>query len=181
MGTLTTILRAIDDLNEWIGRILSYGLLLMFVLVLSEVVRRYFFNSPTVWGNELTQLTFGVYVVLSGPYVLKYGGHVNVDLFYSRFSPKGRAILDIITFPVFLLFAGMLLAYGGSFAIESIMRFEHSESAWNPAIWPFKLCIPIAAFLLILQGVAKLTRDIITIVNGSTPLHAAQEEERSRQ
>jgi len=169
MKTLTKVLRAIDDLNDWLGRILSYGIIVMFVLVLSEVIRRYFFNSPTVWGNELTQLTFGVYVVLSGPYVLRWGDHVNVDLFYSRFSPKGKAILDIITFPIFLLFAGMLLVYGGSFAIESMMRFEHSESAWNPAIWPFKLSIPIAAILLILQGIAKLTRDIITVVNGTAP------------
>ena len=81
MQTINAVLRCIDNLNDWIGKILSYAVFIMFVLVLSEVVRRYFFNSPTVWANELTQLVFGVYVILSGGYILRWGGHVNVDIF----------------------------------------------------------------------------------------------------
>jgi len=175
MVVLQKSLCLIDDVNDWIGRVVSYGMLFMFILVLSEVIRRYFFNSPTSWGTELTQLTFGVYIVLSGPYVLRWGGHVNVDLLYTRFSPRGKAIIDIITFPIFLLFVGMLLVYGGSFAWESMMRLEHTESAWNPSVWPFKLAIPIAAFLLLLQAVAKLIRDIITVASGENPKETCED------
>lgn len=166
MQFLTSTLNKIDSFNDRLGEYLSYFILFLFVIVVMEVVRRYFFNSPTVWGNELTQLTFGVYVVLAGPYVLRWGGHANVDLLYSRFSPKVKAIIDIITFPVFLIFAGMLFLYGGSFALESTLAFERSQSAWNPHLWPFKLCIPIAATLLIIQGLAKLARDIMIVVQG---------------
>jgi len=164
VNTLNAILRAVDNINDWVGKVLSFGVLFMFALVLTEVIRRYFFNSPTVWGNELTQLTFGVYVVLCGGYILRWGGHVNVDILYDRFSARGKAIADIITFALFIMFCGMMLAYGGSLAWESLSRFEHSQSAWNPPLYPVKLMIPTGAFLLLLQGIAKLVRDILTLL-----------------
>lgn len=164
MNTINAILKAVDNINDWVGKVLSLGVLFMFALVLIEVIRRYFFNSPTVWGNELTQLTFGVYVVLCGGYILRWGGHVNVDILYGRFSARGKAITDIITFALFIMFCGMMLAYGGSLAWESLSRFEHSQSAWNPPLYPVKLMIPSGAFLLLLQGIAKLVRDILTLL-----------------
>jgi TRAP-type mannitol/chloroaromatic compound transport system permease small subunit len=163
---LNAILDLVDKINDWVGKILSFGVLFMFALVMIEVIRRYFFNSPTVWGNELTQLIFGVYVVLCGGYILRWGGHVNVDIWYGRFSAKGKAIIDMVTFSLFLMFCGMMLVYGGSLAWESLSRFEHSQSAWNPPLYPVKLMIPTGAFLLLLQGIAKLVRDIVTVVTG---------------
>lgn len=166
VARLNAILDLVDKINDWVGKVLSLGVLCMFVMVLIEVVRRYFFNSPTVWGNELTQLIFGVYVVLCGGYILRWRGHVNVDILYSRFSTKNKAITDIITFVLFLLFCGMMLAYGGSLAWESLARFEHSQSAWNPPLYPVKLMIPLGAFLLLMQGIAKLLRDIEAVITG---------------
>jgi TRAP-type mannitol/chloroaromatic compound transport system permease small subunit len=164
---LNVVLGFIDNLNDWIGRVLSVTVLIMFVLVMLEVIRRYFFNSPTVWGNELTQLIFGTYVILSGGYILRFNGHVNVDIFYARFTPKTKAILDIITFVVFFLFCGMLLIYGGQLAWESLTTWEHTQSAWNPPVYPFKLMIPLGALLLLLQGTAKLIRDIFVLIPGA--------------
>ena len=171
MRKLIAVLEFIDALNDWVGRVISYGILLMFLLVLSEVVRRYFFNAPTVWGTELTQLTFGVYVILSGGHILRWGGHVNVDILYGHFSSKVKNIIDIITFLLFFLFCGMMVLYGGSLAWESISIWEHSNSAWGPPIYPVKLMIPVGALLLLLQGFAKLIRDILTLVYG--PQYAA--------
>ena len=165
VAKLEAILKLVDDINDRIGSILSFGVLAMFILVITEVVRRYFFNYPSVWGNELTQLIFGMYGVLSGGYILRWDGHVNVDLVYNRFSPKGKAILDIITFFVFLLFCGMLLVYGGSLAWEALVTLEHSQSAWNPPIYPFKLMIPLGAILLLLQALVKLIRNILTLLS----------------
>lgn len=166
MAVLNAILKSVDAINDWIGKILSFGVLAIFALVLTEVVRRYFFNSPTVWGNELTQMLFGVYIVLSGGHILRWGGHVNVDILYSRFSARGKAVADIVTFGLFFAFCGMLLIYGGSLALESLSTFEHSQSAWNPPTYPVKLMIPLGAVLLLLQGFAKLTRDILILVGG---------------
>jgi len=167
MRLIFAVLGLIDALNDWLGRILAWLVLVMFVLVLSEVVRRYFFNAPTVWGQELTQLTFGVYVFLSGGHILRWGGHVNVDILYIKLSDRGKAFIDILTSALFFLFCGMLLYYGGEFAMHSISFWEHSNSAWGPPLWPFKLMIPVGAGLLIVQGLAKLIRDIYTLITGN--------------
>jgi TRAP-type mannitol/chloroaromatic compound transport system permease small subunit len=166
MRIIFPILGFVDALNDRLGRLLSYAVLLMFVLVLSEVIRRYVFNAPTVWGQELTQLTFGVYVILSGGHILRWGGHVNVDILYTKLSTRTKAIIDIFTSTLFFLFCGMLLLYGGSLARDSMAYWEHSISAWGPPLWPFKLMIPLAAVLLLLQGIAKLIRDIHTLITG---------------
>jgi TRAP-type mannitol/chloroaromatic compound transport system permease small subunit len=92
-----------------------------------------------------------------------------VDILYSRFSLKTRAALDIVTSILFFLFCGMLLIYGGSLAWDSLSRFEHSQSAWNPPLYPAKLMIPTAAALLILQGITKLIRDFLILLGKDKP------------
>ena len=164
MRILKRFSRTIDVINDRVGKILSYFLFAFFVLLFIEVILRYFFNSPTVWANELAQMLFGAYAIIGGGYILLTGGHVNVDILYSRFSAKTRAAIDIFTSILFFLFCGMLLIYGGSLAWDSLSRFEHSQSAWNPPLYPAKLMIPIAAALLILQGITKLIRDVLILL-----------------
>jgi len=168
MSILKAFLKFIDAVNDRVGNFLSYFLFFFFVLLLMEVVLRYFFNSPTVWANELAQMLFGAYAILAGGYILRTGGHVNVDILYSRLPRKTRAALDVVTSSLFFLFCGMLLIYGGSLAWDSLSRFEHSQSAWNPPLYPAKLMIPLAAILLMLQGIAKLIRDIFILFNIDT-------------
>jgi len=168
MSILKAFLKLIDAVNDRVGNLLSYFLFFFFVLLLMEVILRYFFNSPTVWANELAQMLFGAYAILAGGYILRTGGHVNVDILYSRLSRKQKAVLDIVTSSLFFLFCGMLLVYGGSLAWDSLARFEHSQSAWNPPLYPAKLMIPLAALLLMLQGLAKLIRDILILCNIDT-------------
>ena len=164
MHFLKRFIKTIDAINDRAGSILSYFLFAFFALLFIEVILRYFFNSPTVWANELAQMLFGTYAILGGGYILLIGGHVNVDIVYSRFSAKTRAAIDIVTSLLFFLFCGMLLIYGGSLAWDSLSRFEHSQSAWNPPLYPAKLMIPLAAALLILQGITKLIRDFLILL-----------------
>ncbi|MGD8292901.1 MAG: TRAP transporter small permease subunit [Desulfobacterales bacterium] len=168
MNFLKTLMSIIDRINDRVGSLLSYFLFFFFILLLMEVILRYFFNSPTVWANELAQMLFGAYAILAGGYIMRTGGHVNVDILYSRLSKKSRAVLDILTSLLFFLFCTMLLVYGGSLAWDSLSRFEHSQSAWNPPLYPAKLMIPLAAVLLLLQGLVKLIRDILLLFDIDT-------------
>jgi TRAP-type mannitol/chloroaromatic compound transport system permease small subunit len=151
----------VDVTNAWVGKIMAYSVFLIFVLLIVEVIRRYFLNSPTVWANELTQMIFGAYAVLGGGYILYTGGHANVDIVFSRLTRRTQAKIDILTFALFALFCIMMLYYGGSLAWESLIMLESSASAWDPPIWPIKLMIPLGALLLFLQGIAKFIRDIM--------------------
>jgi TRAP-type mannitol/chloroaromatic compound transport system permease small subunit len=176
LGKLVT---GIDALNDWLGRWVSFCVIPISALVLFEVVCRYLFNSPTVWANEMTQMLFGAYVILSGGYIMRWGGHVNVDILYSRLSDKTRAVMDIATSFLFFLFVGMMAVYGGSLAWESLSMLERSESAWNPPIYPVKLTIPLGCILLLLQGLTTLIRNIMILVNGDNIAVAATGEKET--
>lgn len=169
MRALQAAMRGITRFNDWLGRWVSLLLLVIFVLLLAEVAFRYFAGAPKVWTSELTQLLFGVYVVLSGGYIMAHGGHVNVDILYSLFSPRTRAVVDVFTSLLFFVFLGALLYFGSSLAWESISFWEHSQSAWDPPIWPVKLAIPVGAALLLLQGLVKLVRDVMVAVGIEPP------------
>jgi TRAP-type mannitol/chloroaromatic compound transport system permease small subunit len=152
--------RTVTRVNQFIGKWISLGVLLIFVLLLADVVMRYLVGSPTIWTAELATLVFGVYAIIGGGYLLAERGHVNVDIFYGRLSQKRRALVDILTWPLFLLFVGVLLWQGWDIAAEAINDMERSNSVWKAPLWPTKTLIPVAAVLLLLQGLVRLWADI---------------------
>ncbi|MFH1034651.1 MAG: TRAP transporter small permease subunit [Pseudomonadota bacterium] len=156
----------IDSLSEWTGRLVSFLIPGLAVVEVYEVVARYFFDCPTIWASELSSMIFGVFILLGGAYTLRQGGHVNMDIVYSRFSPKGRALLDIITFLLFLVFVGVLLWKGWETSWRSLKLLEHDSTEWGPPLYPFKFMLPLGALLLLLQGLAKLARDVQTLLKG---------------
>jgi len=165
MNVMTTFIRGVTRLNDFVGRWIALLIFAMFAFLLLEVGFRYLLNAPTVWTNELTQMLFGVYAVMSGGYIMAHRGHVNVDLLHSQLSPRKRAFMDIVTSSIFFIFTLALLWFGIDMATESIAGWETSYSAWNPPIWPVKLAIPIGTGLLVLQGLAKLLEDIAIAFN----------------
>ncbi len=152
--------RTITRVNQFIGRWVSLGVLLIFALLLADVAMRYLVGSPTIWTAELATLIFGVYAIIGGGYLLSERGHVNVDIFYGRMSQKRRALLDILTWPLFVLFVGVLLWQGWDIAYEAIQDMERSNSVWKAPLWPTKALIPVAAILLLLQGIVRLWADV---------------------
>lgn len=165
MRLIHAYINGITRLNNLIGRWAAYLIFVIFLLLIAEVFMRYLLSAPTSWTNELGQMLFGIYIVLSGGYVMAQRGHVNVDLLYSSLSRRTQAWLDIFTSSMFFLFTAALLYFGSSMAWESVQSMETSYSAWNPPIWPIKLAIPIGTTLLLLQGVAKLLEDILVALN----------------
>lgn len=165
MDTLTALARAITSLNCWIGRIMSYIVLILFLLLLGDVIMRYVQERPISWSAEASKLIFGVYAILGGGYVLARREHVNVDLFYGNFSAKKKAIVDIVTSVLFFLFIGVLLKESFFVAWDSTARWEVSyETTWRPWVWPSKCMIVVAALLLLLQGLIKLAADIMIVM-----------------
>ncbi|WP_169545254.1 TRAP transporter small permease subunit [Sneathiella aquimaris] len=97
MGALTAFARAVTVTNAWVGRVASYAVLILFILLLSDVVMRYVTQSPVSWSSLASKMVFGVYAIIGGGYLLARRDHVNVDLFYGNFSRKKKAITDIAT------------------------------------------------------------------------------------
>lgn len=150
----------IDSLSRAVGQFIAYWAVLAVFAYYYEVIARFVFNSPTNWVHESMFLMFGMQYMLAGAYAYREDTHVRVDILYSRFSARGRAICDLITSFFFFLFTGVMLWSGWRFAGDAVSLHESSFTEWGIQYWPVKLTIPIGAALLLLQGVSRLARDV---------------------
>ncbi len=160
------LLKSIDAISENVGKWFSFALYGAMVILLYEVTARYLFNAPTTWVHQTSLSIFGFYYFLAGAYVLRHNAHINMDIIYKRFSLRTRAIIDLITAFVFFAMCITLVWHGSLFALRSISILEVDSTPLRAPLYPVKIMLPVGAFLLLLQGLAKFTRDFITAVTG---------------
>lgn len=156
---------AIDRLSFYAGEFVSYWMVIAVIAYYFEVVSRYVFNSPSVWVHEGMFLMFGMQYLIAGAYAALTDAHVKVDVFYAKWSPLRKAVVDLLTSVFFFIFAGTLLVTGWIFAMDATVVNEVSFSEWQIAYWPFKWAIVVGGALLILQGISKLAQDVATVRN----------------
>jgi TRAP-type mannitol/chloroaromatic compound transport system permease small subunit len=167
MERILKVLRFVDSLSDWTGKAVSSFIVVLALLVGFEVIARYVFESPTIWVGELSVMIFGTAIIIGGAYTLQQGGHVNMDIIHQMLPIRVRALVDILTSILAFAFAIVLLWKGGASAIKSIKVWEHASTLWAPPLYPFRIMLPLGAFLLLLQLTAKFIRDVITLVTGS--------------
>jgi TRAP-type mannitol/chloroaromatic compound transport system permease small subunit len=157
----------VDRMNGRIGRAVSLLILGIIAITLWEVFWRYGFNRPTIWVHETSEHLFAIFFLLGGAYTLSQGGHVRVDVVTQRVSAKGRMLLEVCTSVFFFLFTGLLLWQGIEMAWESVAMLERSQSPWGPYIFHVILMVPVAAFLMLLQGAAFFLRNLANLRNSA--------------
>lgn len=170
MWFLKCVLNLVDNSNTKVASVVHLLIIFMMLTLLYEVILRYIFNAPTVWAHELSQMFFGAYFILGGGYTLLHRSHISVDILHARLPPRKKAILDIITVPLFFLFCWALVYKGGQLAINAVISGKSSDSAWAPPLAPLMIVAVLGALLLTLQGIAKLIRDLITVAKGTEHL-----------
>jgi TRAP-type mannitol/chloroaromatic compound transport system permease small subunit len=152
----------IDILNERVGYVISFLIIPMTLIAVTEVILRYVFNRPTIWAWDINMMLLGAFSILSGGYVLLKGGHVTMDVVILRLSPRVRAVIGLITSLVFFFSMAILMWQSAVEARDSLLIREKVNSVWGPPIYPLKMLWPIGAFLLFLQGVVIFIRDLNT-------------------
>lgn len=164
-------------MNDWMGKIVSFLVYPVMLVLVYEVVMRYAFNSPTIWAHETSCMLYGAHFVLGGAYALRHDAFVNVEVFYMRFSRRTQAIVDLVTWTMFYLFVGAMLWKSLPWAWASFSVKEFSNSTWGPPVWPVKWTIPLAAFFMLLQGMTKTIKDSYLAVTGRELVSVADAEE----
>jgi len=153
------ILDTIDGLSERVGRIFSWVILLMTLLIVYEVIKRRILNSPTIWNFEVLLQLFGLYFMILASYGLLHNRHVAIDFIYERFSSRNQAILDVISYTIFYFpFWIVILWQGTVFAKTSWDMLEASRSVFASPLYPIKTVIPVTAGLMLLQGLSIYIR-----------------------
>lgn len=166
---MKTILDLIDAMSEWTGRIVAWTILIMVGFVILEVLLRRFFSRPTIWSFEVTVHLYAFYFMILAGHALLHNSHVSVDVFYSTFGERTKAFVDVLTYLIFFFpFVSILLYFGIKYAASSWAIKETSGSVFSPPLYPLKTVIPVAALMLLLQGLAIFIRRLNIAIRGKT-------------
>lgn len=144
-----------DKAANLVGYLCMFIMALMIIDVFFNVVARYFFKYGNVSLQELEWHFFAVVFLLGMNYALKEDAHVRVDIFYAKFSPRAKALVNMIGTVVFIVpFALLVSSLSLNFVIEAYQSGEGSADPGGlPFRWAIKFFIPFSFYLLIFFAV----------------------------
>lgn len=168
MDYFKKVCAGIEWFNEKVAKVSAWAIVVLILVISYEVVSRYVFNRPTIWSYEMSYFLSSFLIIMAMAYTLQTKNHVNIDIFYNKFSRKTQLILSIIFTLVFFFPMWILLI---QVMIPNIMDSYHtgeksSYGSWLPLIWPFKLWIFIGLLLFVIQGLLEFMKDIIRLIKG---------------
>lgn len=171
MKALLGFSKAIDSLNEWVGRVTMWLAFAMVVIgAYNAIVRALDKQLGTQLSSntylELQWYIFSATFLLMVGYTLKHNGHVRVDVFYSRLSPKRQALIDALGALLFIVPLCLVLLYVSiPFVRDSLGwftggRWEYSNDPGGLIRWPVKVLLVPGFILLMLQALSEAIKNI---------------------
>jgi TRAP-type mannitol/chloroaromatic compound transport system permease small subunit len=163
---MTTLFhKAIDT----IGKAVSWVSLLLVAVILLDVLLRYLFSITSPASFELEWHLFATLFLLSSAWTLQQDRHVRVDLFYQRYSPKGKAWVNLVGILFFLLPFCIVAGVESISFVEAswLLRETSPDPGGLPARYLIKATIPISLLLLAIQGILEGIKNIQIIIESS--------------
>ena len=150
----------IDRLTAAIGRAVMWLCLFLVLTQFSVVLMRYAFGIGSIWLSESILYAHAALFLLAAAWTLQQDRHVRVDVFYSRASPRTKAIIDLLGALILLLpFMAVILFFALPYVARSWAILERSrETSGLPFVYLLKTLIPLFALLMGLQGVSQAMR-----------------------
>ena len=156
-------IRTVDAVNYRIGRMMMYGIFVMVGILLWSSISKATFTVPAFWTLEMAQYAMVTYYLLGGPYSMQLGANIRMDLFYGNWSLRRKAWFDAFTVFFLIFYLGILLYGGIDSTMYSYEYNQRSPTLWRPLIWPIKAIMCLGFFLMLLQAVSELFKDIIRL------------------
>ncbi len=158
---LEKIIKKIGDACSWLS-------FMLVILISLDVFLRYVFNFSSASLYELEWHMFAVIFLIGSSLTLQRDEHVRVDVFYNKFSDKGKNIINLIGNIIFLLPFSIIIFYTSIPFVED--SFKILESSPDPGGLPFrfliKSMIPISFLLLAIQGILNVFKNLKNISDG---------------
>ena len=161
MNALLSLSRGIDELNERVGKAMTWLILIVVVISAGNAVVRYALDWSSNSLLEIQWYLFSAIFLLSAGYVLKRNEHIRIDIVTGRMGPRAQNWIDVFGILVFLL-PMALMTMTLSWPVFTL-AWTSNETSANPGglvRWPVRLLMPIGFFLLTLQGIAELIKRI---------------------
>lgn len=181
----------IDRLSAWVGKAFAWCILILTFATSYEVFVRYVLRDPTSWAFDISYIMYGTLFMMAGGYALSRNAHVRGDFVYRLWPPRIQASIELVLYFVFFFPGILALVYAGiNYAVESWHYLPYGptgpmgeisiNSPVGVPVFPLKTILPIASFILLLQGIAETIRCIQCIRDGQWPqrLHDVEEMEK---
>jgi TRAP-type mannitol/chloroaromatic compound transport system permease small subunit len=159
------LVRAIDALSRFFGKLAALTVVVLAALMLYDVVLRYAFNAPTTWGNDLNTFLMGGAFVMSIAYALSTDSHVRVDLLYTERTRYYLNYVDLIGLTLIILPVVGWITWGLlGYLLEGLRSGERTGSGgWNPVVWPFRVVLAVGFAMFTIQIFAEILKRIAAI------------------
>lgn len=159
---MNRIISIIESIVQKVGSVVSWFPFLLAIVIGVDVIIRYFFKFTFIWITEIETYFFGILFLIASGYTFKHDKHVRVDVFYSLFSIKQKAWVNLLG-GVFLLipWCYVVLVSSWYYSLFSFSINEHSPQPGGlPALYLLKFCISIGFLILLLQGIATILKSL---------------------
>lgn len=153
--------KVISRINRVVGLFGMWMLFVMGLLVVADIISRELADQSLPGVTEIVYLGIVAVVFLSFAYTEEMRAHVKIEIFSDRLPPKGRTVVDILTWLVGASLMGLLAWLAGIEAIESLEVREYVPSAIRVPIYPVKFAVCIGFGLLGLQFVVNLVKKLV--------------------
>ena len=161
MKLLLALSRAIDAVNERIGRLVYWLILAMVLISAGNATSRYALNIASNAWLELQWYLFAAVFLLCAGYTLLHNEHIRIDVVASRWSKRTQTWIDIFGTLFFLLPMSVYIMWSSwPIFMNAWTSGEVSGSAGGLIRWPARLLVPVGFFLLSLQGISELIKRI---------------------
>ena len=161
----------LEKISVWSGQLIAWLTLLMVFTTFAIVILRYGFEMGWIAMQESVLYMHALVFLIGIPYTLKYDGHVRVDIFYSKMSPRSKTWVNLLGTLLLLLPVTVFIAWisWDYVAASWQLREESGEAGGLPGVYLLKSTILIMTLLLFIQGISQLLFNIafLWLNNGS--------------
>ena len=141
--TIEKIDKVLTKINE--GTLIA-AISLMFILVFSNVIGRYFFARTHFWVDELSRHLMISLAFLGMGLAMRQGSHSSFNILQNVLSDKWRKVVRIAVLVIVIGFIVVFFWQGLLFSLRS-MNHRTEALRWRSGLW--YLMIPSGAFLFI--------------------------------
>ena len=156
----TRVSKYIDSTIKNFGDLVSYLWLVLLLLIILNVVRRYIFSEGSIELEEIQWHLYSTGFLAGLSFAYQADTHIRVDILRPHFSPELQAWIEIYGTILFLIpFVAFILIHSVPFVQASWALGEVSPSPGGlPYRWLIKAALPLGFGLLLLCSFSRLYR-----------------------
>ena len=165
MKPVVIVLNVVESFTETTGRLIAWLTMLMVVLVMIVVVTRYFLEVGSIALQESVTYLHCLVFMLGLAFTLKHDGHVRVDIFYRGFSPKSKAVVNLLGGILFLVPVCLLIFFTSWNYVLASWAIQETSAENNglPFVYLLKTLMLLMPATLLLQGIAEIIKSGLVV------------------